>query len=530
MSTQTTLSAANLPSELITIIFSYVHRHDYLACMLVNKHWHSVMLQFSYRHLHFNTFSQFRRFSTLLEETALKRQNPDRISYYSQIEYGALVRSLNLPTEPEYDSIDILQLRNVALHCNNVEAIYNMAAVDNDCYNDLNNGEDFQCENGKAIEVYKLWPRLKHLDLRASDVFDRTLLGNDVAHLRKQIESLDVRDDFRFLSYPTLCLPSLKELRISAHTIEDFVQLHRLLTHCSKTLTTLIINFQSESCQPGFMYLNQALREMSRLKKLAFYCSMGCSLPRIHFDAKVSDIEIAGPCLPELIDALLVLKGLKRLVIKHCHIPFHHVNSILHRNIATLEAFMHTENGIPGVRFWNLAAPINMSSCKKLRCVQATLQDINCEKIQISDVLRNQLEHLHLNGHGLSQQWQQHWAEINKTPWPNMKSIIFEKISLTEAEACHLPLIFPNLEYLYFESISDSDDAFGKLLHIFRQFKYLKGAGQLEIENEYNGKLDIIKQLRQFKYSYNDWAVGRKPGEDEVYPIRCSFQSLPYHY
>lgn len=514
-------SADDLPHELLINIFVQLGRKDHFNCMFVNKNWCNVIGAYIiYRHVCLFREKDLDRFLTLLEQTSLNRRYPQRQSFYSRMDYGSLVRSINIPWNTSSRiALDGSKLKRLATHCNNIESI------------SLN--DHWNLNDDQVIEVYQRCPRLRHLDLRGAFYTTvESLLKKSTTHLCNQLKSLDVRHTYDFWSSKLdVCLPSLTELRIDLSSESDFVRLRNLLSHCSESLRILVIACKSQDCGSGFDYLNQALRDLPNLTKLALSGSRKTTVQDIHIAPKINNLEICELKIPELAEKLSALTNLRRLVLWNCKISSGNINTILFRNRNTMETFMHTENSSPVLQFADIAAPIDISSCTNLRCVLAALNDINSNTKWISDAYRNQLEHLYITmnvkGDYLLDEW---WTQIAESPWPNIKSVIFSGILLPERYVRGLPAIFPNIEYIYFELRYPRDES-NEFPVMYFDLPYLKGAAGFQWQIHPWTRLDhqTARQLERWEVYYNEWVKGPRLGTNDDYPLLSPFRGLPFY-
>ncbi|KAI9284113.1 hypothetical protein BC943DRAFT_381385 [Umbelopsis sp. AD052] len=514
-------SANHLPHELLISIFLQLGRKDQFNCMFVNQSWYHVVCSYIiYPHISLLRENDMARFMTLLEQTALNRQDPNRQSFYSRTDYGSLIKRLDLPwTKQSQIQLSASKLRRLVIRCRNIEAI---------SLNDHWNLSDEQ-----LIEVFRHCPRIMHLNL--SGAFYTTInafLHKDTKHVCHQIKSLDVRHTLDFwASKRDAWLPSLLDLRVDVGREDDFIRLQKILLHCKDTLRTLVINVKSTDHGHGFAYLNHALIEMENLNKLAISF---IGRPRVtttfELGAQMHDFEISGHCPPDVLSSLLSTTHLKRLVLWNCRISHHDINAIVYKNRATLETFFHTDRSVPSPQFADIKTPIDLSVSSNLKCVLVTVSNHPSTGTWLCDTYRHQLEHLYIAWNGDDEPSTTNWfSRLAAAPWPKVKSIILSnKIRLSEAEAYRFLDIFENLEYIYF-LLTETENLEGKFLVQLMQLPYLKGAGGFSSQMLPADTLSrsFTQRLEYLEIAYKEWAKGSQLLGNNEYPIQSSFYALP---
>jgi hypothetical protein len=457
---------------------------------------------------------------TLLEQTALNRQAPERQSFYSRTDYGSLIRRLDLPwTKQSQIQLSASKLRRLVIRCKNIEAI------------SLN--DHWNLSDDQLIEVLKHCPRIMHLNLGGA--FYTTInafLHKETKHVSHQIKSLDVRHTLDFwATKKDVWFPSLLDLRVDVGREGDFIRLQDILSHCKDTLRTLVINFKSTDHGHGFAHLNHALREMENLNKLAIsFIGRPRGTTVFELGAQIHDFEISGHCPPDVLSSLLSTTHLKRLVLWNCRISTHDINAIVHKNRATLETFFHTDISVPSPQFADIKSPIDLSILSNLKCVLTTVSNHPSTGTWLCDTYRHQLEHMYIAWNGVDETSTTNWfSRLTASPWPKMKCVILSNnVRLSEDEACRFLNIFENLEYIYF-LLTETEHLQGKFLDQLIQLPYLKGAGGFSSQMLPADAMSrpLKQRLEYLEIAYKEWAKGSQLLGNNEYPIQSAFYSLP---
>lgn len=514
-------SANHLPHELLISIFLQLGRKDQFNCMFVNRNWYHVVCSYLiYPHISLLREKDLDSFMTLLEQTALNRQDPARQSFYSRTNYGSLIRRLDLPwTKQSQIQLSTSKLRRLVIRCKNIEAI------------SLN--DQWNLSDDQLIEVFRHCPRIMHLNLAGA--FYTTInafLHKDTKHVCHQIKSLDVRHTLDFwTSKRDVWFPSLLDLRVDVGREGDFIRLQNILSHCKDSLRTLVINVKSTDHGHGFAYLDHTLRDMENLNKLAVSI---IGRPRIatafQLGAQIHDYEMSGHCPPEVLNSLLSTTHLKRLVLWNSRIPSRDINAILYKNQATLETFFHTDTFSPSPQFTDIKSPIDLSVLSNLKCLLTTVSNHPTTGTWLCDTYRHQLEHLYIAWNEDDESSTSNWfPRLAASPWPKVKCVILtNKIRLSEDEACRFLDIFENLEYTYF-LLTETENLDGKFLDQLMQMPYLKGAGGFSSQMLPADNLSspLKQHLEYLELAYKEWAKGSQLLGNNEYPIQSSFHSLP---
>lgn len=512
--------AGRLPPEILVHIFSLLERDDYFNCMFVNRSWRNVVCtHFIYQNITLFEKKDLDKFLTLLEHTALNRQYPNRQSFYSRVDYGALVKTLSIPwTREARIELEVSTLKRLSLHCPNIETI--------------NLTGHWNLDDEKVVEFYKRCHRLKHLNLNGA--FYATvegLLNKDASHLRQQLKSLNVLNTYNFWSSSwDIYLPSLTELRMNLVSTNDFIGVGKLISSCRETLRALVLVSKVRTHEYQFAYLNAALPKVSNLKEFAF---RGCSIEGregIYIGPTVNNVELHKLSTPKIVAELLGLTNLKRLVLRDCSMAYPDINTILYNNRNTLETFIYAYKCESPLRFARIDMPINISHCQSLKCLLATVKygdtKLDGEERWISDAYRNQIEHLCITK-SEDPQWDNNywpdgwWSQIVESPWPNIRTLLLTGIALSEEQVCKIPSIFPNIEYIYFDLMDKPKPVTGTFIPELLKLRHLKAAaGFQELSYMWPDQTSQSRRLlKQWQRTFNEWVKDSPLASHDDFPI-----------
>ncbi|CAM0142725.1 hypothetical protein VKS41_002715 [Umbelopsis sp. WA50703] len=505
---------SDLPNELLDSIFSHLSWPDKLQCTYVSKAWHQAATPYMYRRLILDNSFKYKQCLELFRQTEINRSSPDGTNEYSSRDYGQYVTSIVM--EPPVGPNLMMEL---ARHCPNTESFAISKSVS--YLNFLLQDQKLNCgvDDDWLLKVYEQCPKLKHVNLQASEAPCSLLDGR---HISDKLVSLNLLYCSKRLDIPTsLSFSNLRELRYQVHSELDIAILGGIMSTASN-LHTLAISWSKSSLEhesepPD---ITEMLDNCVNLERLSLEWGISRQFCISRFPSQISEIQLYGSCNTTgdfLTHALTQELHLKRLFIYCTNFSSSHIRAILAANADSLEGLAYYE-----------PAPYSLSEslvrlCRNLKCLQTF-------KFQpqkgggkvgeaVSKIYRYQLETL-VGAYDEPCFWGTQWPMIR-----HLKVNMKKRHTHTKAGIRRLVNAFPNVEYLSIVHYDKGIITVEEWQDLIALFPDLKG---LQIKNWQTGH-DIIHDTLYYKSlnaAYNECMEkleSRSLYGDPIIPLNACF-------
>lgn len=508
------MTATYLPEEILVEVLIHLHRPDVITCLQVNSHWHRVACgNFIYGYLQLPTIERMEGCLATLEETDRNRRDQYRKSSFSRMDYGSLVKSIDLsPCVDFAASVGAEQIRRLWFLCPNVESI--AVAKHNDINDDI------------LKEILEGFPRLKNINFSRTNLNSSFFLTEPLlySNVYQRLETLNINFSKPPKEWsPLLAFPSLTAFSTDIDSQQSYDMVHHIVSDCANTLQILTLGLRS-SYQYRHGDLDKILREAPRLRNIAVDIQGHSEPPLVTaFGPDLIELAIEGRCGDETARAVSKIKGLKRLCLNCTEISQSHLTLSLEANKQTLLSLAYYEtNGF-------VMTEKMLQCCTNLRSFRGYLQGEHSGFIKtVTDLYADQLEHLFDVPYGslpypnVFHPVPGFWEHVSQRVWPRILALNIVNAPLEKEFFAQLPHIFPSVEYLGIGITSQWKPTTEEWEDWIKKFKNLRGIFiHLTMLDDYPAFLSPQPMMR-LQTSFLEWYLNVQYGK-----LKCVSERNP---